>query len=514
MKLKVKHLNVEAGGRRIVYLNERDANLLGVHSTDRVKITYSNRRIIAITNISREFPEGFIGLYREVSDLLKILEGEIVDVTISPKPESTEYIRAKIEGRSLKREEIKSIIVDVVDRSLSDIEIAAFITALKIHGVTFEEAEYLIEAMVETGKTLNIDRKPILDKHSIGGIPGDKTTLVLVPIIASLGYTIPKTSSRAITSPSGTADRMEVLSPVEFDVDDIRRIVEKTNGCIVWGGTLELAPADDIFIQVEYPLAIDPLLLPSILSKKKSVGATHLVIDIPTGRGAKMNTVEDAQELARDFIDLGANLDMNIQCAITFGEQPLGYCIGPALEAREALTTLMGRGPRDLLEKAVNLSGILLEMVGLKNGRRIALESVKSGKAVEKMREIIEMQGGDPKIMPQDIHVGPFKAKVASAKKGYIMWINNRDIAHIASEAGAPKEKGSGIMLTVKLGDKVKRNDPLFTIYAERESKLEDALKLTETLQPIGIAGNLSEKILLGKVPSPQKYKRTFILER
>ena len=368
--------------------------------------------------------------------------------------------------------------------------------------------------MVETGKTLNIDRKPILDKHSIGGIPGDKTTLVLVPIIASLGYTIPKTSSRAITSPSGTADRMEVLSPVEFDVDDIRRIVEKTNGCIVWGGTLELAPADDIFIQVEYPLAIDPLLLPSILSKKKSVGATHLVIDIPTGRGAKMNTVEDAQELARDFIDLGANLDMNIQCAITFGEQPLGYCIGPALEAREALTTLMGRGPRDLLEKAVNLSGILLEMVGLKNGRRIALESVKSGKAVEKMREIIEVQGGDPKIMPQDIHVGPFKAKVASAKKGYIMWINNRDIAHIASEAGAPKEKGSGIMLNVKLGDKVKRNDPLFTIYAERESKLEDALKLTETLQPIGIAGNLSEKMLLGKVPSPQKYKRTFILER
>jgi AMP phosphorylase len=190
--------------------------------------------------------------------------------------------------------------------------------------------------MVETGERLELKKKIVLDKHNIGGSIGDKTSMLLVPIIASLGYTIPKTSSRAITSPAGTADKVETIMPVDLTIDEMKEVVEKTNGCLVWGGALHLAPADDIFIRIEYPLEIDPLLFPSIMAKKKAVGATHLVIDIPTGRGAKVKTIGDAQILAKDFITLGSMLKIKVNAAITYGEQPIGYSIGAGLEAKEA----------------------------------------------------------------------------------------------------------------------------------------------------------------------------------
>ena len=188
-------------------------------------------------------------------------------------------------GNVCERNDIVTIVKDVVERHLSTAEIAAFLTALNIHGLSMSENEALSRAMVATGKTLSFGEGPILDKHSVGGIPGDKTSMLVVPIVAAAGFTIPKTSSRAITSPAGTADRVETLCPVNLSINEIKEVVAKTNGCLVWGGSLELAPADDLFIQVEYPLGIDPMLLPSILSKKKAIGATHVAVDIPTGMG-------------------------------------------------------------------------------------------------------------------------------------------------------------------------------------------------------------------------------------
>ena len=244
-------------------------------------------------------------------------------------------VRAKLHGERLREKDIVTIVKDVVERHLSTAEIAAFLTALSIHGLSTSENEALSRAMVATGKTLSFGEGPILDKHSVGGIPGDKTSMLVVPIVAAAGFTIPKTSSRAITSPAGTADRVETLCPVNLSINEIKEVVAKTNGCLVWGGSLELAPADDLFIQVEYPLGIDPMLLPSILSKKKAIGATHVAIDIPTGMGAKIKTRTEAYTLASDFVDLGKRLGLNIQCALTFGDQPLGCGIGPALEARK-----------------------------------------------------------------------------------------------------------------------------------------------------------------------------------
>jgi AMP phosphorylase len=295
---------------------------------------------------------------------------------------------------------------------------------------------------------------------------------------------------------------------VDLSADEIKEIVEKTCGCMVWGGALELAPADDIFIQIEYPLAIDPLLLPSIMSKKKAVSATHLIIDIPTGRGAKVKTIGQAYTLAHDFVDLGNRLEMTVQCAITFGEQPIGYAVGPALEAREALYSLMGIGPADLREKALDIAGILLEMTNTKNGKRMARDILKSGKAEKKLREIIEAQGGNPEVQPEEIEVGDQIAEIRADKDGRVLWVNNKRIAQFAKQAGAPREKGAGVLLKTKLGHYVKKGNTLFEIYAERNSRLQSAIELAEKFEAIGLSKKPEERMLVGRVPPPIIYKK------
>ena len=514
MRFRVRLLEIEAGGNLIVVMGVRDAERLGVVSSDRLRIEAEGREAVAILNIAEEFPSGVLGVYREVAERLSLSDDDVVEVEPAERPESLSYVRKKIMGEKLAPGEIEQIVEDVVERHLSDVEVAALVTALEIYGLSMEEAEALSLAMVKTGRTLNFGEGPILDKHSIGGVPGDKTTLIVVPIIAAAGYRIPKTSSRAITSPAGTADRMEVLAPVALKADEIVEVVNKVGGCIVWGGALDLAPADDLFIRVEYPLAIDPLLLPSIMSKKRAVGSTHVVVDIPTGRGAKVKTIGQAHALAMDFIELGGRLGMEVECAITEGEQPIGYAIGPVLEAREALETLKGGGPGDLVDKATTLAGILLEMVGETEGKRKALDLLRSGRALEKMREIIEAQGGDPGVEPEDLEPGRRWADLEAEEEGRVLWINNHYIAQIARMAGTPSDKGAGIILRVKLGDHVKRGDPLMRIYAESSKRLEEALELAEELQPIGVGGRRGEQMLIAKVKGLKPHRRRFILER
>ena len=514
MELSVEVLMITTGGIRIALLSDYNASQLGIHSSDRIKITYQYKELIAIVNIAELFPKNRIGLYRETANALGVKEAETVNVQLAPLPESLFNIRAKLRGERLQEKDIFAIVQDVVERHLSTVEIAAFLTSLNIHGLSTAETEALSRAMIKTGKTLEFGKTPILDKHSIGGIPGDKTSMIVVPIVAAAGYTIPKTSSRAITSPAGTADRVESLCPVNLSINEIKNVVAKTNGCLVWGGSLELAPADDLFIQVEYPLGIDPMLLPSILSKKKAIGASHVIIDIPIGMGAKIKTRAEAYTLASDFVDLGARLGLNIQCALTFGEQPLGRNIGPALEAKEALTTLMGNGPPDLREKAVSLAGILFEMVGVKNGRTLAEEMIDSGKAEKKMRQIIEAQGGKATIKPEDLPVGPKSAVVCSDRAGKVLWISTDNIVHIAREAGAPKEKGAGLILHAKLGDTVRKDGPLIEIFAEKSSKLASALKLAERLSPIVLSNKPQEKMVLEQIPEKLTHEKPFMLDR
>ena len=512
-KLRIKKMPIETG-KIVAILHKNDAEKLGVRALERIRIFCKEAEIVAIIDVTDKFAkEGEILLSQDCFEKYRIKEGEIAEIKPEGRPESVKYIRKKLEGMYLSYHEIEKIIKDVVEKKLSEIEITAFLTALHIRGISMEEAENLTRAMVKTGKTIKFKNKPIVDKHSIGGVPGDKTSLVLVPIVASANLTIPKTSSRAITSPAGTADRMECIAPVEFEIDEIVRIVNKTNACLVWGGALELAPADDIFIQIEFPLGIDPMLFPSIMSKKKSVGSEYVVIDIPTGQGAKIKTVEEAEDLAEDFIELGKRLGMHVECVSTFGEQPIGHAIGPALEAREALSTLYGKGPKDLIDKACTLAGTIFRMVR-KGDKNTALRILKSGKALKKFMEIVKEQGGNDKIKAKDIPVGDKKLDVRANKSGRILRIFNHKIVAIAKEAGAPKYKGAGIYLYKKMGDVVKKGEKLFTIFSEKSTKLNSAEKLLEEEFPIVIGKQYGEEMMLKSIPSKEIKEKEFILER
>ncbi|HSB57825.1 MAG TPA: AMP phosphorylase [Nitrosopumilaceae archaeon] len=513
MKLRVSLSGVESGGKPIVALNRHDADEIGVTASGRIRVC-SKKNITAIVNIATtSVKRGFIGVNEEVREALDLKFNSVVDVEIAAFPKSLQFIRHKLAGRKLLYEEIYEIVKDVVAGNLNESEIAAFVTALHVQGLGLDEATSLASSMVRTGKHLNFRKKIIVDKHSVGGVPGDKTTLLVVPIIAASGLTIPKTSSRAITSAAGTADRAETLMPVNLGSEEMKKVVLKCNGCIVWGGALELAPADDIFVRTEYSLHIDPLLLPSIMSKKKAVGATHLVIDIPTGRGAKVKTVGEADLLAKDIIELGRRMRIHAHCVITHGEQPVGLSVGPALEAREALEVLMNkRNIPDLFDKTCHIAGSIFEIAGKKNGYNLAKDILHTGKAEKKIREIISLQGGNSKLKPDDIVVGDQVFQLKAKKTGQVLWMDNNILVEIARAAGAPKDKGSGIVFNKKSGDKVVRNEVLFTIYAEKSRKLSRAQDILDEQEPIGI-GKTTE-MFIHKIKEPPMVRRAFVLDR
>ncbi|RLJ09504.1 MAG: AMP phosphorylase [Candidatus Aenigmatarchaeota archaeon] len=512
MLLVVRPLELEAT-EHIVVLHKEDAEDIDVKVNDRVVIGAGKKSIVAIVNVTESFvKKGEIGVYRNVQKKLGTKAGDRVSVGPTKPPESIAYIKRKLEGKTLKHREIRKIIEDIVENKLSSVELTAFVTSLYNHGMTMEETASMAMSMAGTGKIMKWGRKTIYDKHSIGGVPGDKTSMLLVPIVAAAGLTIPKTSSRAITAPAGTADKVECLCPVDLCFDEVVRVVKKTNGCLVWGGAVDLAPADDVFIRIEYPLSIDPLLLPSVMSKKKAVGANYVVIDIPTGMNVKIKTIPEAKELAGCFIELGRKLGMEVECVSTFGEQPIGHGIGPALEAREALDILMKRhGPPDLIDKVCSLAEVLFRFAGIKNPKDFAYRMIKTGKAEKKLREIIGAQGGDSNIQPEDIPVGEYKAEVKSKTSGIVHWINNRSITQIAREAGAPKNKGAGLILHKKIDDKVRKGETIFEIYAESERKLERALKLVNELSIMGIGKRF--EMVLAEIPEEEK-EEFFVLER
>jgi len=513
MFLKARPLEIEAL-KPIVILNKEDADELDVRPLERVELTANNKKLTAIVNVAEVFVlRGEIGLSEWVYEKLEVRMGEKIKAKPAEPPESIVFIRNKLSGSVLKPKEIGKIVNDVVGQRLSDIEVTAFVTGLYIHGMTMNEVAALSHAMAETGRSLKLRNREVFDKHSIGGVPGDKTSVILVPVIAAAGLTIPKTSSRAITAPAGTADRMECLCPVDLALEEIRKVVRKTNGCLVWGGAVELAPADDMFIQVEYPLSIDPLLLPSVMSKKKAVNAKYVAIDIPTGKGVKIKTPQEAEELANQFIELGKKLKIKVDCISTFADQPIGYAVGPALEAREALETIEnGRGPKDFIDKVTCLSAVLLDFKGIRNPEEKILHILKSGKANRKLRDIISEQGGDPNIKPEDIPVGKRVVKIKSTTSGKVLWINNIYITRIAKAAGAPKDRGAGVLLHRKLGDRVKKGDTLFEIYAEKGYKLKEALELVEETKVVGVGKKYS--IVLAEIPEEEEKRKYFILER
>lgn len=489
VKFKAKVIDLDTGSIEVL-INKEDASELGINPGDRVTIKNNGFELNMVADITSSIvPKGTVGVF---SDLVKNLgDKNLTEVMIksASKSESVKFIRKKIDNKRLDFREIRQIVDDVNHNRLSKVELAGLMTAIQINGLDLDESYEMSKNIAQSGKRLELGVDGVVvDKHSVGGING-RASMIVVPIVASTGLYMPKTSSRAITSCAGTADSMEVLCNVNLGFDQLKKVVLENYGALVWGGGLELAPVDDKLIKIEYPLSLDPhgQVVASVLAKKYCVGSKKVIIDLPVGQDLKISSITDAEKLAGDFVVVGKKLGMDVKALITNGSQPSGPAFGPALEAKHAMQILEGKIYDNLADKAIELAGRLIELGGKAEqgeGVKKARSILESGKALTKMKKMIELQG---KIRDKstEIPVGEYTAEIRSSVDGYIHNFKMKTLVDIARHAGAPYHKGSGLVLNVRQNDKIQKDDLLYTIYSDNKQKLEDAVKSAHRFEPL-----------------------------
>lgn len=452
----------------------------GLAARSQVLLRAGNREVAAILfqQDDGELRHDEVGLSEAAWKLLGGKEGELVQVTHLPPLDSLRWVRRRIFGNDLGEAAFNEIMRDVVAGRYSDVQLSAFITAGSAFPFSDDETFALTRAMAEAGTQLNWGQSMIVDKHSIGGLPGNRTTPIVVAIAAACGIKIPKTSSRAITSPAGTADAMATVTKVDIDVPTMRRVVDSEGGCLAWGGGLNLSPADDIFIGVERQLDVDPegQLIASVLSKKIAAGAKRVVLDMPVGTTAKVRSRDAAERLSARICSISRRLGIESTCIITDGSQPVGRSIGPALEMMDVLAVLRREAdaPLDLRDRALRLAAAVLE-AGEKakpnTGHDLAEQVLRDGRAYRKFEAICRAQGGFEE--PPKAHL---QCTVTAEHEGRLIELDNRKIAQVAKLAGAPDSPAAGIRLHVRKGDPVTAGQALMTLHADTETELAYAL--------------------------------------
>ncbi len=484
--MQLRRLGIDTYQESIVYMSA-DCPVCrseGWRAQTRLVVSHGRHSIIATLNVTTGNLLGpdEASLSNVAWALLGAREGN--EVTLShPAPlESLSHVRAKVYNQHLDEAAVHAVIEDIAAGRYSSVHLAAFITACAGGRLDIDEVVALTRAMADVGDLLDWGHAPIVDKHSVGGLPGNRTTMIVVPIVAAYGLTMPKTSSRAITSPAGTADAMETIAPVTLDLPAMRRVVEREGGCIVWGGAVRLSPADDIIIRVERPLDIDSdgQLVASVLSKKLAAGSTHIIIDIPVGPTAKVRSPQAAASLGVLLSRVGRAVGLEIRLSESDGMQPVGRGIGPALEARDVLAVLRREpsAPVDLRDRAVHLAGQIIEMAGgvpAGMGSRVAGEILDDGRAWAKLQAICDAQGG-MREPPRAV----FTRTVEARHRGRVQFIDNRRLARVAKLSGAPAAREAGLELHTPLGSRAEAGQPLYTVHATAPGELAYALAYAE----------------------------------
>jgi len=499
IKLKAKVFDITAEVP-VSVLHELDARKIDAGYLSRIEVNVGKQKETCILDTSLTFvEEGTIGFFKNTADQLKVKDGVIVEINLLPPTKSIAYITNKIKNKSLLKEEVYEIVKDIEENKITAVELSSFVTACYVNGLSLEESTYLCNALIEAGDLLDYGKKEILDKHSIGGING-RVSLILTPIISSLGYFMPKTASRSISSAAGTADCMEALAPVGFTLPEIKKILEKTGAVIAWEGKFDLCPVDNTIIKIEHALSINPegIMIASILSKKKSAGATHLVIDIPVGSKMKVKDKESAERLARKLITVSKSLGIKTRALLTDGEEPCGRAFGAMLEAREAMRILEGRYFDNLANKSCLLAGELLELAGRAKegeGFNLAKDTITSGKALLKMQEIIKAQGGVISSSEQ-LKDAKFKKEIfATTMEGKIEGWDMEILTKLARTAGAPEDKEAGVLLCRYVGETIKKGDKVLEIYSNSQDKLSYAEKYLRENYPLRFESIILEEI-------------------
>ena len=493
--LKLRYLGIDTYQHHVVFMRS-DCHVCrseGFSAQSRVEIRLGERSIIATVNVVHDhlFTEGEGSLSESAWQALGAKPGDAILLSHAAPVESLSHLRGKVYGKPLDDEAMLEIVRDITAGRYSDLHLSAFITACAGNHLDVAETVALTRAMVAVGERMHWPNAPVVDKHCVGGLPGNRTTPLVVAIAAANGLTIPKTSSRAITSPAGTADTMEMLAPVDLDIHAMRRVVDKEGGCVVWGGSARLSPADDVLIRVERPLELDSegQLIASVLSKKVAAGSTHVVVDMPVGPTAKVRSGEAAAFLRGRFEEVGRAVGLAVRVVVTDGSQPVGRGIGPALEARDVLAVLQGApgAPSDLRERALLLAGLLLEFsqcVPRGMGSQQAELSLADGSAWRKFQAICEAQGG-MRSPPKAAHTD----WICAERAGRVIAIDNRRLARAAKLAGAPKAPAAGVEFLAPLGTVVEQGQPLFVLHAEAHGELHYALDYVNSQPDIVVLG-------------------------
>ncbi|VVB71194.1 AMP phosphorylase [uncultured archaeon] len=481
MKLKVKVMDVEQGQQEIV-LNQELSHEMCLETGERVIVKYNGNEITCIIDESRRISKNTIILYHESAQKLNVKTGQMVDIRPAIKPAGIDYIKKKIRNESLNRMEITEIIANVLEEKLSNAELSAFITSIEINGMSPEETLYLTEEIYNSGEHMEWNSEKTVSIHSVGGVSGDRITMLATPILATLGYTVPKTATRAISSASGTIDAMEVLCNVTLNKKQIMEVIKKTKGCVAWGGAVNLAIADDKLIKIRNPLQLDPqpLVLSSIMAKKKAEGAKHVLIDVPFGRGAKILDLKNAEIISKSFRELGKGLGINTIVTLTDGSKPVLNEIGPSFEAKAVLEILEGKRKDKLYEKAVEMTAILysnVEKISLEKAKQIIVQTITSGKALKKFQDIIIAQGGKI-ITSASIKHAKIKRIIKSTEHGIVSHLDNKNIARIARALGAPGDKQAGLIIKVATNQRITPGTELYEIYANSQENINEALRL------------------------------------
>jgi len=484
--LKGKKIDLDAGKELFILMHQNDANDLGVKEGDVVLLGYRDIELyVKVIVTESEIKEGEVGLYSDICEEYHIPNGRKLMIDIPEPSIALDAIRKKLSGQRLNEEELVTIMKDIGSRRLKETEIAFFVSTFFSPGFSDDEIYWMTKGMAQSGDILDFrfiksNRDLVVDKHSIGGTAGKGITPVLVPILASAGFVVPNTSTRAITSPAGTTDILETVMPVSLNKEEVYKVVEKTGACMVWGGALYLAPADDEIINVERSLRIQEFqkVLVSIVAKKIAMGATFVLIDLPYGKGTKIEKPDDLEFLSREFVELFAKF--NIKCVThkRLVKGPDGNGIGPVLEMRECLRVLERHEKRsiDLENTVVSMAVEILEGSGKARkgkGKEVVQEVLDSGKALKKFWNIAKAQGAEKVIKSDDLKIGKIKKDIKSERSGIVKSINTREIVEIARSLGTPAIKEAGIYIEKMPGDEVKEGEVLMTLYATTQDRMD-----------------------------------------
>lgn len=484
-KLFVRHVAIDTWRDHICFLR-RDCtaypapDYLGPNKVAIKGGAFEIRARVNVLDDDRVVGRDEIGLSRDAFDALGLPEGAKVTLERASPPDSVGTLRNKVGGGELDTEQMRDVIRDIVAYRYTEREIVAFLVAAAKE-LSLTEIQALTRARSEYAHRFSWPREMIVDKHSMGGVPGSRISMIVIPIVAAHGFWIPKTSSRAITSPAGTADAMECVANVDLAPETLREIVQDAGGCIAWNGRLSHSPVDDVMNSITRPLGIDStkLAVTSILSKKVAAGSSHVVIDIPYGTGTKVERAEDARELAALFEAVGRGVDLTVKAIPTDASEPIGRGIGPALEVRDVWSVLRNDrdAPADLREKALTFAGIILGWDdGLEDGLARARALLEDGSALRRMERIVDLQGR------RETPAGPgvLTHEVLASRSGEVSDVDCYRIATIARRAGAPMDKGAGLDLHARVGTRLTAGDPVYSIHANVETDFRRAIDAAE----------------------------------